>query len=163
MEPPINTTRRSGTLHTFSRGAHSDVENVRTRTSSGSTPCLTSAALFSRLFITRSVAAEFLIANLGLYPQPPSQPGVGTFFNPGVVSPIMTWLAKTADEAIAWYATLSPRQTPKLSLGSGTSTSMSGRDTSSSCRTTGQGTKYVSSVRMGPAPSSVKTREGLRN
>ncbi|KAF9644334.1 hypothetical protein BDM02DRAFT_3213730 [Thelephora ganbajun] len=31
------------------------------------------------------------------------QPGIGTWFNPGVVSPFLTWLAKIADEAIAWY------------------------------------------------------------
>ncbi|KIY51549.1 hypothetical protein FISHEDRAFT_36896 [Fistulina hepatica ATCC 64428] len=31
------------------------------------------------------------------------QPGVGTFFPPGVVSPFFTWAAKTLDMAIAWY------------------------------------------------------------
>ena len=31
------------------------------------------------------------------------QPGIGTFFNPGVVSPLLEWVAKTADLAIAWY------------------------------------------------------------
>jgi hypothetical protein len=31
------------------------------------------------------------------------QPGIGTFINPGVVSPLLEWLARTADLAIAWY------------------------------------------------------------
>ena len=31
------------------------------------------------------------------------QPGIGTYFQPGVVSPLFTSLAKLADEAIAWY------------------------------------------------------------
>jgi len=31
------------------------------------------------------------------------QPGIGTFINPGVVSPLVEWLAKTADLAMAWY------------------------------------------------------------
>ncbi|KAF9793319.1 hypothetical protein BJ322DRAFT_996824 [Thelephora terrestris] len=31
------------------------------------------------------------------------QPGIGTFFNPGVVSPLLEWLARTADLAMAWY------------------------------------------------------------
>lgn len=31
------------------------------------------------------------------------QPGVGTYFNPGVVSPALTWIAEMADEAFAWY------------------------------------------------------------
>ncbi|KAF7768283.1 hypothetical protein Agabi119p4_7526 [Agaricus bisporus var. burnettii] len=31
------------------------------------------------------------------------QPGVGTYFNPGVVSPVFTWAAKILDEAFAWY------------------------------------------------------------
>ncbi|TFK52162.1 hypothetical protein OE88DRAFT_1711915 [Heliocybe sulcata] len=31
------------------------------------------------------------------------QPGIGTYFNPGVVSPIFQWIAKIADEAFAWY------------------------------------------------------------
>lgn len=31
------------------------------------------------------------------------QPGVGTYFSPGVVSPMFTWLAKILDEAFAWY------------------------------------------------------------
>ncbi|KAF9465244.1 hypothetical protein BDZ94DRAFT_1234674 [Collybia nuda] len=31
------------------------------------------------------------------------QPGIGTWFNPGVVSPIFQWCAKILDEAFAWY------------------------------------------------------------
>ncbi|OSD07307.1 hypothetical protein PYCCODRAFT_1463594 [Trametes coccinea BRFM310] len=31
------------------------------------------------------------------------QPGVGTYFNPGVVSPLFQWAAKILDEAFAWY------------------------------------------------------------
>jgi len=31
------------------------------------------------------------------------QAGIGTFFNPGVVSPVFQWGAKILDEAIAWY------------------------------------------------------------
>jgi len=31
------------------------------------------------------------------------QPGIGTFFKPGMVSPALTWVAKMADEAVAWY------------------------------------------------------------
>lgn len=31
------------------------------------------------------------------------QPGIGTYFKPGVVSPLLTWLAKTLDAAFAWY------------------------------------------------------------
>ncbi|KAI0699326.1 hypothetical protein C8T65DRAFT_659921 [Cerioporus squamosus] len=31
------------------------------------------------------------------------QPGVGTYFNPGVVSPVFQWCAKILDEAFAWY------------------------------------------------------------
>ncbi|KAF9013136.1 hypothetical protein BDQ17DRAFT_1386764 [Cyathus striatus] len=31
------------------------------------------------------------------------QPGVGTYFNPGVVSPMFEWFAKILDFAIAWY------------------------------------------------------------
>ncbi|KAG1742356.1 uncharacterized protein EDB91DRAFT_1336135 [Suillus paluster] len=31
------------------------------------------------------------------------QAGVGTYFSPGVVSPMFTWLAKILDEAFAWY------------------------------------------------------------
>ncbi|KAH9922868.1 uncharacterized protein BXZ73DRAFT_51265 [Epithele typhae] len=31
------------------------------------------------------------------------QPGVGTYFNPGVVSPLFQWCAKILDEAFAWY------------------------------------------------------------
>ncbi|KAF8907396.1 hypothetical protein CPB85DRAFT_1254318 [Mucidula mucida] len=31
------------------------------------------------------------------------QAGIGTFFAPGVVSPLLEWFAKVADEAIAWY------------------------------------------------------------
>ncbi|KAL0961461.1 hypothetical protein HGRIS_006406 [Hohenbuehelia grisea] len=31
------------------------------------------------------------------------QAGIGTFFNPGVVSPIFEWCAKILDQAIAWY------------------------------------------------------------
>ncbi|KAI6044764.1 hypothetical protein EDC04DRAFT_2889440 [Pisolithus marmoratus] len=31
------------------------------------------------------------------------QPGVGTYFEPGVVSPLFSWGAKILDEAIAWY------------------------------------------------------------
>ncbi|KAJ8481473.1 hypothetical protein ONZ45_g15310 [Pleurotus djamor] len=31
------------------------------------------------------------------------QPGIGTFFDPGIVSPLFEWLAKIADQAIAWY------------------------------------------------------------
>ncbi|CDO77136.1 hypothetical protein BN946_scf184657.g11 [Trametes cinnabarina] len=31
------------------------------------------------------------------------QPGVGTYFNPGVVSPFFQWAAKILDEAFAWY------------------------------------------------------------
>lgn len=31
------------------------------------------------------------------------QAGVGTYFAPGVVSPMFTWLAKLLDEAFAWY------------------------------------------------------------
>ncbi|KAL4073212.1 hypothetical protein V8B97DRAFT_198361 [Scleroderma yunnanense] len=31
------------------------------------------------------------------------QPGVGTYFQPGVVSPLFAWWAKLLDEAIAWY------------------------------------------------------------
>ncbi|KAI0648141.1 hypothetical protein C8Q79DRAFT_999579 [Trametes meyenii] len=31
------------------------------------------------------------------------QPGVGTYFNPGVVSPLFQWGAKIMDEAFAWY------------------------------------------------------------
>ncbi|KAG2151424.1 hypothetical protein DEU56DRAFT_777810 [Suillus clintonianus] len=31
------------------------------------------------------------------------QAGVGTYFAPGVVSPMFTWLAKILDEAFAWY------------------------------------------------------------
>jgi hypothetical protein len=30
------------------------------------------------------------------------QAGVGTYFAPGVVSPMCTWLAKILDEAFAW-------------------------------------------------------------
>lgn len=31
------------------------------------------------------------------------QPGVGTYFNPGVVSPLFEWGARLMDNAIAWY------------------------------------------------------------
>ncbi|KAK2465387.1 hypothetical protein APHAL10511_002741 [Amanita phalloides] len=31
------------------------------------------------------------------------QPGVGTYFQPGVVSPLFEWCAKILDEAVAWY------------------------------------------------------------
>ncbi|KAI6128787.1 hypothetical protein EV401DRAFT_840498 [Pisolithus croceorrhizus] len=31
------------------------------------------------------------------------QPGIGTYFEPGVVSPLFSWGAKLLDEAIAWY------------------------------------------------------------
>ncbi|KAI6030583.1 hypothetical protein F5J12DRAFT_903043 [Pisolithus orientalis] len=31
------------------------------------------------------------------------QPGIGTYFEPGVVSPLVSWWAKIMDEAIAWY------------------------------------------------------------
>ena len=31
------------------------------------------------------------------------QPGIGTYFNPGVVSPIFQWCAKILDEAFAWF------------------------------------------------------------
>jgi uncharacterized protein (DUF2235 family) len=31
------------------------------------------------------------------------QAGIGTFFNPGVVSPFFEWGAKVLDEAVAWY------------------------------------------------------------
>ncbi|EIM85764.1 uncharacterized protein STEHIDRAFT_121799 [Stereum hirsutum FP-91666 SS1] len=31
------------------------------------------------------------------------QPGVGTYLEPGVVSPLFTWGAKVLDEAVAWY------------------------------------------------------------
>ncbi|KAF9465243.1 hypothetical protein BDZ94DRAFT_1281484 [Collybia nuda] len=31
------------------------------------------------------------------------QPGVGTWFNPGVVSPLFHWVARLLDEAFAWY------------------------------------------------------------
>lgn len=31
------------------------------------------------------------------------QAGVGTYFAPGVVSPLFQWAAQVLDEAIAWY------------------------------------------------------------
>ncbi|TFY76082.1 hypothetical protein EWM64_g7930 [Hericium alpestre] len=31
------------------------------------------------------------------------QAGVGTYFQPGTVSPVFSWVAKVADEAVAWY------------------------------------------------------------
>ncbi|KAI6044766.1 hypothetical protein EDC04DRAFT_3105514 [Pisolithus marmoratus] len=31
------------------------------------------------------------------------QPGIGTYFEPGVVSPLFSWGARILDEAIAWY------------------------------------------------------------
>ncbi|KAI6147465.1 hypothetical protein BKA82DRAFT_4355979 [Pisolithus tinctorius] len=31
------------------------------------------------------------------------QPGIGTYFEPGVVSPLISWWARIMDEAIAWY------------------------------------------------------------
>ncbi|KAI6147467.1 hypothetical protein BKA82DRAFT_495935 [Pisolithus tinctorius] len=31
------------------------------------------------------------------------QPGIGTYFDPGVVSPLFSWWAKILDDAIAWY------------------------------------------------------------
>ncbi|CAL1713203.1 unnamed protein product [Somion occarium] len=31
------------------------------------------------------------------------QPGIGTYFQPGVVSPLFQWGAKVLDEAVAWY------------------------------------------------------------
>ncbi|KIO06146.1 hypothetical protein M404DRAFT_495935 [Pisolithus tinctorius Marx 270] len=31
------------------------------------------------------------------------QPGIGTYFEPGVVSPLFSWWAKILDDAIAWY------------------------------------------------------------
>lgn len=31
------------------------------------------------------------------------QAGIGTYFAPGVVSPLWTWLASLLDEAFAWY------------------------------------------------------------
>ncbi|KAF9783112.1 hypothetical protein BJ322DRAFT_136244 [Thelephora terrestris] len=31
------------------------------------------------------------------------QPGIGTYINPGVVSPALGWIAKIADQAFAWY------------------------------------------------------------
>ncbi|KAI0801922.1 hypothetical protein BC629DRAFT_153777 [Irpex lacteus] len=31
------------------------------------------------------------------------QPGVGTYFQPGVVAPVFQWCAKIMDEAVAWY------------------------------------------------------------
>ncbi|KAH7925576.1 hypothetical protein BV22DRAFT_1064625 [Leucogyrophana mollusca] len=37
-------------------------------------------------------------SQLGYY-----QAGVGTYFAPGVVSPVFSWLAKILDEAFAWY------------------------------------------------------------
>lgn len=30
------------------------------------------------------------------------QPGVGTYFQPGVVQPLFQWTAKILDEAVAW-------------------------------------------------------------
>lgn len=30
------------------------------------------------------------------------QPGVGTWFKPGVISPLLSWGAKILDRAIAW-------------------------------------------------------------
>ena len=35
------------------------------------------------------------------------QPGIGTYFHPGVVSPLLEWGAKILDEAFAWYELLS--------------------------------------------------------
>lgn len=32
-----------------------------------------------------------------------TRPGVGTYLEPGVVSPLFTWGAKVLDEAVAWY------------------------------------------------------------
>jgi hypothetical protein len=32
------------------------------------------------------------------------RPLPGTYFKPGVISPVFTWLAKRADLAVAWYA-----------------------------------------------------------
>lgn len=32
---------------------------------------------------------------------------IGTYFQPGVVSPLLTWFAKIADEAVAWYVVAS--------------------------------------------------------
>ncbi|KAI0345858.1 hypothetical protein BDW22DRAFT_1405674 [Trametopsis cervina] len=31
------------------------------------------------------------------------QPGIGTYFQPGVVAPLFQWCAKVLDEAVAWY------------------------------------------------------------
>lgn len=31
------------------------------------------------------------------------QPGVGTYFAPGLISPFFAWLARIADLAVAWY------------------------------------------------------------
>ena len=32
-----------------------------------------------------------------------TQPGVGTYFQPGIVQPVFQWGAKMLDEAVAWY------------------------------------------------------------
>lgn len=37
---------------------------------------------------------------------------LGTFFAPGVVSPLFQWCAKVLDEAFAWYSTFSVLQHP---------------------------------------------------
>ncbi|KAH9936398.1 uncharacterized protein B0H18DRAFT_1082009 [Fomitopsis serialis] len=31
------------------------------------------------------------------------QPGIGTYLNPGVVSPVFSWAAKVLDQGVAWY------------------------------------------------------------
>ncbi|KAK0468959.1 hypothetical protein IW261DRAFT_1573269 [Armillaria novae-zelandiae] len=33
------------------------------------------------------------------------QAGIGAFFAPGVVSPLLEWVVKNADQAVAWYLT----------------------------------------------------------
>ena len=84
------------------------------------------------------------MANFLTHPSSSAQPGIGTFFNPGVVSPLLEWLAKTADLAVAWYGVDFESPAGEVSQSPiGTSMPTFALGTSSSCRTTGGVTKFV--------------------
>jgi len=97
--------------------------NTRTQMSSSFTVFSTSLVLSTKLFTTRFVfrlsecigCFRFSIEPVGRSPLTSTlQPGVGTYFNPGVVSPALTWIAKILDQAIAWWvvpATISQNPT----------------------------------------------------
>ena len=76
------------------------------------------------------------------------QPGIGTYFQPGVVSPLFQWGAKILDEAVAWCAFYYYNGSTLYSLYSGILMNMSEVATNFSCKTTVRETKSVFSVRQ---------------